>query len=174
MPNTRILLWFALAAVLFYNYQAWMHDYQTPAGLTGQSAAGSAAAGSTLGDSLPQAASSAASPAAPAPGTATQAPAAADTKSAADAFAAPPPAIAPAGAPTAQDAAPSPSLHVTTDVLDVVINLKGGELDQADLVQYPQRKDTPHVPVRLLSREPPASLYLLQTGLIGGAGEAAA
>jgi YidC/Oxa1 family membrane protein insertase len=173
MPNTRILLWFALAAVLFYNYQAWMHDYQTPAGLTGQSAAGSAAAGSTLGDSLPQAASSAASPAAPAPGTATQAPAAADTKSAADAFAAPPPAIAPAGTPTAQDAAPSPSLHVTTDVLDVVINLKGGELDQADLVQYPQRKDTPHVPVRLLSREPPASLYLLQTGLIGGAGEAA-
>jgi len=30
----------------------------------------------------------------------------------------------------------SPSLPLTTDVLDVVINLKGGELDQADLVQY--------------------------------------
>ena len=47
-------------------------------------------------------------------------------------------------------------LHVITDVLDVVINLKGGELDQADLLEYPLRKDTPNIPVRLLSREPPA------------------
>ncbi len=58
-------------------------------------------------------------------------------------------------------------------MLDVSINLKGGELDQADLLKYPLRKDTPNIPVRLLSREPPASLYLLQTGLIGDAGEAA-
>jgi len=31
-------------------------------------------------------------------------------------------------------------VHVTTDVFNVVINLKGGELDQADLLQYPLRK----------------------------------
>jgi YidC/Oxa1 family membrane protein insertase len=62
---------------------------------------------------------------------------------------------------------------VKTDVLDVAINLKGGELDQADLLQYPLRKDSPNTPVRLLSSEPPESLYLLQTGLTGAAGEAA-
>ena len=54
------------------------------------------------------------------------------------------------------------------------INLKGGELDQADLLQYPLRKDTPNIPVRLLSRDPPDSLYLLQTGLVGGAGRSRA
>jgi YidC/Oxa1 family membrane protein insertase len=58
-------------------------------------------------------------------------------------------------------------------VLDIEVNLKGGELDQADLLEYPARKDAPNIPLRLLSREPPDSLYLLQTGLTGGAGEAA-
>ena len=79
----------------------------------------------------------------------------------------------PSGIPAAADTSVSPPLHVTTDVLDIAINLKGGELDQADLLRYPLRKDAPNVPVRLLSREPPASLYLLQTGLSGTAGEAA-
>ena len=64
-------------------------------------------------------------------------------------------------------------LHVSTDVLDIGINLKGGELDQADLKEYPLRKDTPNIPVRLLSHEPPPTLYLVQSGLIGTAGEAA-
>jgi len=27
MPNTRMLLWIALAAILYLNYEAWMHDY---------------------------------------------------------------------------------------------------------------------------------------------------
>ena len=62
---------------------------------------------------------------------------------------------------------------MVTDVLDVSINLKGGELDQADLLKYPLRKDAPNIPVRLLSREPPESRYVLQTGLNGVAGEAA-
>jgi YidC/Oxa1 family membrane protein insertase len=64
-------------------------------------------------------------------------------------------------------------LHITTDVLDVGINLKGGELDRADLLQYPLRKDTPNIAVRLLSYEPPPTLYLLQSGLTGTAGETA-
>ncbi len=79
----------------------------------------------------------------------------------------------PTGAAAAPEAGPGQPLHVKTDVLDVTINLKGGELDQADLRQYPLRKDSPNTPVRLLSREPPESLYLLQTGLNGGPGEAA-
>ena len=158
MPNTRMMLWIALAAVLYLNYEAWMHDYPAAAehGIPATPVSGAPA---TLGDSVPQAPSSAlpraSAPAAPAAG----APAAADT-------------FAPPATP-APDAVPSVEVHVTTDVLDVMINLKGGELDQAGLPQYPLRKDTPNSPVRLLSRDPPNTLYLLQTGLIGGPGEAA-
>jgi YidC/Oxa1 family membrane protein insertase len=165
MPNTRVLLWFALAAILFYNYQAWMHDYPATgtAGSITQSATGASGTAGTLGDSLPQAANPA-----PLPPAAAPSPAAAAPPAAADAFAAPPASVA-----AEPGANPPQSLHVTTDVLDLVINLKGGELDQAELLKYPLRKDAPNIPVKLLSREPPASLYLLQTGLIGGAGEAA-
>jgi YidC/Oxa1 family membrane protein insertase len=153
MPNIRIALWGTLAAILFYGYQVWMHDY--PA--TGTS--GSV----TQSDTLPQAASSAA-PATQPPAGAPAAPAAIPTSPASSAATAPDTFAAPEGSGT---------LHVVTDVLDVIINLKGGELDQADLLKYPLRKDAPNVPVRLLSREPPDSLYLLQTGLIGDAGESA-
>ena len=185
MPNTRMLLWFALAAILFYCYQTWTHDYPAPGAQgTGQTTTGGAsgAATATLGDTVPQAASSAASPpaaaastAAPAAGTAAATLGNTVPQAASSAASATPvsPAVAPAGATPAQDTGAAQTLHVATDVLDVDINLKGGELDQADLPKYPLRKDTPNTPVRLLSREPPDSLYLLQTGLIGGAGEAA-
>ena len=159
MPNTRMLLWGALAAILYLNYEAWMHDYSatsTP-GAVSQSAAGTPGSGSTLADSVPQAASTAAiPPAAPATSATPAAPPSADTFAARGAV--------------APDAIPSQELHVTTDVLNVTINLKGGELDQADLPEYPKRKDTPNIPVRLLSRDP---AYLLQTGLVAPAGEAA-
>src|SRR6202453_902835 len=163
MPNTRVLLWCALAAILFYGYQAWMHDYP-PSGARDsvQTAGGAAGTAATLGDSVPQAASAAATPAAPAAAPAAAAPGGADP------FAAPPASVAPA-----PDAGSSQPLHVVTDVLDVVINLKGGELDQADLLKYPQRKDAPNIPVTLRCRNPPASVYLWQTGLVGNAGEAA-
>ncbi len=158
MPNTRMLLWVALAAILYLNYEAWMHDY--PAlGQRDTLAPSATGAPGTLGDSMPQAASSAAPPAT-APTDTAPAPAAE-------------PFAPPSGTTPAPDDSTSQLVHVATDVFHVVINLKGGELDQADLLQYPLRKDAPNIPVRLLSREPPASLYLLQTGLIGAAGEAA-
>ena len=64
-------------------------------------------------------------------------------------------------------------LHVETDVLDIVINLRGGELDRADLLKYPVHKNAPDVPVRLLDDAGDSGLYVLQTGLTGGANEAA-
>jgi YidC/Oxa1 family membrane protein insertase len=167
MPNTRVLLWAALAAILFYNYQAWLHDYPAAGAPGGVSQSAPAPAGS-LADSLPQAASTASAPVAPA--VATPPPATAPGAAMPGAQPLPPSDIA---APAPAPAHAAPPLHVVTDVLDVEINLKGGELDQADLLQYPLRKDAPHTPVRLLSRTPPESLYLLQTGLFGGAGEAA-
>ncbi len=160
MPNTRVMLWVALAAILYLNYEAWMHDYREPAPSTAASTAAppsdtsstagaaggtSPAASNSLADSIPKAGSAA--------------PGAAET--------APPPAAARPAA-----GSPAATLHVVTDVLDVTINLKGGEIDRADLSQYPLHKDDPNVPVRLENRDPD-TLYLLQSGLIGGAGEPA-
>ncbi len=162
MPNIRLMLWGVLAAILFLNYQTWLHDYEPPANASPaqtSTASGPAASApaNTLADALPQAPAASATAAPPATNSAPPA-------------AAPPPATAP-GASAPQ--APTMPLHVDTDVLDILINLKGGELEQADLKAYPLRKDTPNVPVRLFSYEPPPTLYLLQSGLIGTAGESA-
>ncbi|HEX3912117.1 MAG TPA: membrane protein insertase YidC [Steroidobacteraceae bacterium] len=169
MPNLRLMLWGVLAAVLFLNYQTWLHDYapavasttQSPA--TGASPAASAPANAgTLADTVPQASTSTTAPV----------PIAQTTNTAAAGSPAPLssiPATPDAGSGTSSIA----PLHVVTDVLDIAINLKGGELERADLKAYPLRKDTPNIPVRLLSREPPPTLYLLQSGLTGTPGEAA-
>jgi YidC/Oxa1 family membrane protein insertase len=159
MPNIRLMLWGVLAAILFLNYQTWLHDYEPPLSAVAQPGAAPAGApASTLGDSVPQ-------PTVTAP---TAAPQTANAPAAAPATSAPSSAAA-----SETDSRPAAQLHVTTDVLDIGINLKGGELDRADLLQYPLRKDTPNIPVRLLSYEPPPTRYLLQSGLTGGAGEAA-
>jgi YidC/Oxa1 family membrane protein insertase len=162
MPNIRLALWGVLAAILFLNYQTWLHDYETPAlAPAAQTTTGSAKtpapAGSSLGDALPEAPAS----------TAATTPAPSATN------AAPPAAVPAAEGATAATASEAPAMpvHVSTDVLDIIINLKGGELDQADLKEYPLRKDTPNIPVRLFSYEPPATLYKLQSGLLGVAGE---
>ena len=31
MANTRLMLWVALAAILYLNYEAWTRDYREPA-----------------------------------------------------------------------------------------------------------------------------------------------
>jgi YidC/Oxa1 family membrane protein insertase len=164
MLNTRVMLMVALAAILFLNYEAWMHDYPAPvAGAASSTGDGSNGAG-RLGESVPQAGNTAAAPAAvdgpqPAPVLATAAPT-----------------VGSAAIPTAADAATpgaEPPVHVVTDVYDIQINLKGGALDSADLLQYPLHKETPNVPVRLESGSGDDTLYLLQSGLSGAAGEAA-
>ena len=60
---------------------------------------------------------------------------------------------------------------VRTDVLDVLIDSKGGDLVRADLRAYPVDKTSPDTPVRLLN-DAPAERWEFQTGLrsaIGGA-----
>ena len=152
-----MILWVAFAAILYLNYEAWMHDYRAPAPVTTASSTPSApGAASTFADSIPKAQNPSGNAAASAPAeirSTTSMPAAAAED---------------AGAP----AAASPTLHVVTDVLDVSINLKGGEIDRADLLEYPLHKDAPNIPVRLENSDR-NSLYLLQTGLQGSADEAA-
>jgi YidC/Oxa1 family membrane protein insertase len=163
MLNTRTILWLALGAMLFLNYEAWMKDY--PAVSVNPALTG-AGAPNTLGTAVPQAdgtpPASAANPAgAAAPPLGGVAPTAAVTP------------LTAATAPTSDTQEPGTPLHVVTDVLDMTINLKGGELDRADLLKYPLHKDTPNIPVRLLDNQDGDTLYLLQTGLSGAAGEAA-
>ncbi len=156
MPNTRVMLMVAFAAILYLNYEAWMRDYREPVvAASSRPASGAPGASNTLADSVPKAETAT-------PSVTAQTPA-------------PPAGAAPLAAPPGETGAPeagSPMLHVVTDVLDVSINLKGGEIDRADLPQYPVHKDTPNLPVVLENRDA-ESLYLLQSGLIGNAGEAA-
>ncbi len=164
MPNIRLMLWGVLAAILFLNYQTWLHDYETPvaAPAAQTNAAGTRQRRQRLPapwrDALPQGSVRGAD------GRAVRSQCRAVRRRARTRGRRP-------AASASQ--APTTPLHVSTDVLDIVINLKGGELDQADLKEYPLRKDTPNIPVRLFSYEPPPTLYLLQSGLIGSAGETA-
>jgi YidC/Oxa1 family membrane protein insertase len=162
MANTRLMLWFAFAAILYLNYEAWMRDYKEP-GPTAAVTTSTTPASKSLADTVPTAPTSGAAPAAGAAPGATTGPAVVP--------AATPPAT-PSATTSATDSSPGASIHVVTDVLDLDINLKGGEIDRADLLQYPVHKDTPNVPIRLENRDS-GTLYLLQTGLIGNAGGAA-
>ncbi len=180
MPNTRVMLWLALAAILYLNYEAWMRDYPQGAATASVPAAPSDAP--ALGASVPQAAPAAA---APAPSGVPASPAAASSlqesvpapATAGSAAGATPPVIAPAADSSANaggaTADTSAALHVRTDVLDLSISLKGGELERADLLQYPLHKDTPNVPVRLFSDDNPDTEYVLQSGLTAEAGQTA-
>ncbi|WP_348240668.1 YidC/Oxa1 family insertase periplasmic-domain containing protein, partial [Salmonella enterica] len=51
--------------------------------------------------------------------------------------------------PATSAAAKAPTIRVRTDVLDMEISTRGGELVRADLLQYPKVKNQPDVPVRL-------------------------
>jgi len=84
---------------------------------------------------------------------------------------------APAVAPTIQEEAPAaitsttPTIAVTTDVFELVINTQGGSIQEATLLRYPEAKDRPNDLVQLLSTDV-AKVGIIQTGL-RSAGEGA-
>ncbi len=152
MNNPRLFLWVALALILFLNYETWMKDYgTTPASAAEVAAAAKAAP--DLDAAPPQVAGDS--------GSASPVPAAA----------APTAALAGASTPEAEPA--GRNITVRTDVLDLTINLRGGELNRADILQYPKVKNEPGVPVRILRNEGPDSLYVMQSGLAGDAASGA-
>ena len=161
MPNLRFTLWIVLGAVLYYNYLAWQQDYR-PVPQLATAGAGGAAARESLGNSVPtpEAAPSSASRRQPR-----------RTRWAARRLRCNPQ-TGPRLRRRAESGGPAGFVHVATDVLDLDISLRGGEIDRAELPKYPLHKDTPNVPVRLESSDP-AAPYLLQTGLAGKPGEAA-
>ncbi len=150
--NARMFLWLGLVLALWLNYETWQRDYALPVppAATTAAAAPSAKEVTGLAASVPQAAVTAT-------GDASAVPEAAATS-----------VIAPEASTTPTSVAST--INVVTDVLNVEISLRGGDLVLADLSQYPLVKGE-DTRVRLLNTNP-SNFYLLQTGLTGAAGEA--
>ncbi len=153
MDNQRLFLWFALAAILFLNFEAWQRDFSPPEPATTATAAGPATgapagAAKAPADDLP---ALPASTPATAPG-------------AVPAAAAPTPSV-PATAPAETGVAAGPVVHVRSDVLDLEIAPAGVEFRRATLLKYSKVKDTPDQLVELLNDGTHAELSLLQWGL---------
>ena len=149
--NARMFLWLGLVLALWLNYETWQRDYAIPVppAATGVAAAPSAKEVAGLAASVPQAAVATTS----------------------DASAVPEAASANVSAPevASNPTSVASTVKVVTDVLDVEISLRGGDLVLADLTQYPLVKGE-DTRVRLLNTNP-SNFYLLQTGLTGAAGE---
>ena len=149
--NARMFLWLGLVLALWLNYETWQRDYAIPVppAATGVAAAPSAKEVVGLAASVPQAA------------VATTSDASAVPEAAGASVTAPEVALNPTSVAS--------TVKVVTDVLDIEISLRGGDLVLADLTQYPLVKGE-DTRVRLLNTNPP-NFYLLQTGLTGAAGE---
>ena len=139
MDNIRLFLWMALLATLWLSYSAWMQDYAPPPVPVSSDAALSN--GTTEPDHiLPELGQSD-----------------------------PAPDVAPVPGATAAPAAPAQTIRVQTDVLDLRIDLQGGDIVRADLLDYPVDKSDPDTLVRLLDYNPDQR-WVFQTGLRDAAG----
>jgi YidC/Oxa1 family membrane protein insertase len=135
MTSTRPFLFFAALVIAYFLWQAWEQDY------------GAKAPG----------------PATPAATTTQPAiPADVPKPDAAPASAVPVPTDA---APSAPAAGPSQRIEVTTDLLHVVIDTRGGSVVEADLLAYPVDPDDRSKPVHLLDGGSEA-FFVAQTGLV--------
>jgi YidC/Oxa1 family membrane protein insertase len=150
MDNLRIFLWVGLLMLVWLTVQTWQqtHAPKQPVatGLT-----------STTGANATNGPASAA----PAPG-------AADLPALPGAPAAP---VQSAVLPSAEAAPVSAALiRVRTDVLDLAIDPRGGNIVEAKLPTYPVHKDQPDVPMELLSASP-ATFFTMQGGLRAAGGQ---
>lgn len=153
LENLRPFLWAALVSLLFLNYTAWQKDH--PAAPEPIVAASPAAATDTFAQSVPTV------PAAPAPVVTPAAPAGSPAPEAAAAPVTAAAVVTPEVAPTL--------IHVKTDVLDLTVSTRGGDLVGLDLPDYPLQKKVPDVKVRLFDTSSDATRYVHQGGLATGA-----
>ncbi len=151
MGNIRVFLWVGLGVMLWASFQAWQLDYAppppTPAEFVNQQSAETSDE-PPLAEDLPDLPDLPSSDASQVSGDK-------------------PISVSEAVVATGK------TIHVRTDVLDVDINLIGGDLESALLPVYPINKDAPDKPVRLLSPGP-AGVFVFGSGLrsLDGAPEA--
>ena len=143
MDNIRLILFIALAFILFSLYEAWQQDYG-PAAVPGEPTAASPASPAAVdsASAVPDVRQPDGVPVAPATG----------------------PAIG-AGATVA---AATSKVKVKTDVLEVEIDTLGGTISSARLRAFPVEIDKPDQPLTLYTSEP-AGFFIAQSGLIGSA-----
>jgi YidC/Oxa1 family membrane protein insertase len=150
--NLRVTLWVLFGMALFLNYETWTSDY-------------------VLTTPPPRVSANAPTTSAPAP-LDSVAPLASEPNVTGNRAA---PAAAVAAPSTLADATPADknatSVHVITDVLDADVSLVGAELKRVDLLAYPQEKNKPNVPVRLLNDDAANSVFVLESGLAGTSDE---
>ena len=166
MPNIRFTLWFAFARNPLSQLPGVAARLSAGAAADVDRAGGCRPHPKSLGHSLPTAP--------PAEHEQRQPRGARLGSRAAPAAAPPPPSRSrPNSAAPRAPRAESPGIvHVVTDVLDLDINLKGGEIDRADLPNIRCTRTRPMCRCGSRTRDP-GTLYLLQTGLDRSAGEAA-
>jgi len=147
MDNQRLLPWAFFGMMVWFTYQAWQRDYPpvtiTPAATTTEQITGEPAEQTGL-------------PSLPTLSEPTSASAAPDLEPTFD--------VAPQVEVEAEVEAADAIITVTTDVLELEIDTRGGTLRRATLLAYPVAKDKPDTLVELLSPER-AELGLVQTGL---------
>jgi YidC/Oxa1 family membrane protein insertase len=145
MPTTRSLLFMALAFVVLLMWQAWEQDYGPKPAPVQPTATSAAAPNPTV--------PAADVPTAATPGASTASPAVPET--------------------AVTTSAPAPVITVTTDVLRLTIDTRGGSIVRADLLDYPADAEKKHEPVRLLD-DAATTYYVAQSGLVSAAGASAA
>ena len=141
MDNQRLFLFIALSFVVLLLWEAWQRDYG-PQPVEQQAATAEAQAPEVRQD---------------VPSEVPQAPGAAASATPGDT---PAPVAAP---PKAQ------TVHVVTDVYDIRIDTRGGDLREVDLLAYPVSPKTPDEPVKLLNDVPP-DIFIAQSGLRASSG----
>jgi len=139
MDIKRSILLVALAVVAYLMVLQWNQDY------------GQAALPTETAQSQPAAPALPDSPSATTEGNADDVPAVAGQQQAS---------ALPASAPSSQ------LIRVRTDVLDLAIDPRGGDIVELHLPQYPRRQDRPDVPFQLFERSGERT-YEAQSGLIG-------
>lgn len=144
MDNQRLFIWAALALVLWVNYVTWQKDYAPPP-------VPAPTAGQTGSDTETPALEPARD----------EVPALPEETQATPATSAPE-----AAGPSLPVAAMADErqISVRTDVLDLTVDTRGGQLSRADLLKYPRKKDEPNVPVRLFNDAGDA-LFVARSGL---------
>ena len=147
MDNVRLILIFALAFVLLLLYQAWVKDYGTAPFQTAE-----APSQETEKPTSPpgQAVPTPSVPIVETPGGTTEA----------------------VPAPEAKTVTQSPVVRVRTDVLDLEISTRGGDLRSLLLQDYPVSPETPETKFQLFKPVPP-DLFVAQSGLLGSDPETA-
>jgi YidC/Oxa1 family membrane protein insertase len=148
MENQRIFLFIALGLILVFMWQAWQRDYgPVPLAAPQTAAAPAANSGQSSATDLPANRETVPSASVSSAGTDTPAPAMAVDNSVGD------------------------RIRVRTDVLDMVIDTKGGDIRQGYLPTYPVSLDKRDQPFKLLDSSS-ERLFIAQSGLLSENGAA--